>query len=127
MLKFSTFTPSIWDSADEDEKTISDGLLESLKDVIPLKPRLQSVKVFVPAIPVYVIISFPIFNNPYSLGNESLIEFEEVTVIVLDVVPIPTARVVSPLTTSVVKLSNFKYWSKLSTRSIGPPVYSWEM
>ena len=34
---------------------------------------------------------------------------------------------VSPTTTSGVKLSNFKYWSKLSVRSMGPPWYSWEI
>ncbi len=34
---------------------------------------------------------------------------------------IPAERVVNPTTTSGVKLSSFKYWSRFSTMSVGPP------
>ena len=90
--------------------------------MIPLNPRLHPVKLFV-VIPVYVIISLLILKRPYSFGNP----FVDVTVMVSSAVPIPTERFVWPLITSGVKLSNFKYWSKLSTKSIEPPVNSWEI
>ena len=40
---------------------------------------------------------------------------------------IPTPKVVLAVITSGVRLSNFKYWSKLSVISMGPPRYSCEI
>ena len=103
-------------------KTSSPGLLESLYEVIPLKPLTQPVKVLV-VIPVYVIISSSTFSRPYSFGNPFVVD----TVIVSDVEVIPDVNVVTPTTTSGVKLSNLMYWSKLSPISTTPPLCSWEM
>ena len=74
------------------------------------------------------MISLSIFNNPYCFGNPFVLSTEivNVTSLLTTTVLIPV-KVVPPLITSGVKLSNFKYWSKLSARSIGPPVYSWEI
>ena len=71
---------------------------------MPLKPRIQPVKLFV-VIPVYVITSFSILNNPYSFGKP----FVLLTFIVVSLVDIPIVNFVSPTTTSGVKLSNFMY------------------
>ena len=114
--------PLAWGAADESEKINSDGLLLSLYDVIPLNPRSHPVKLLV-VIPVYVTTSLPIFNKPYSFGNPFVVSTE---IVVAPAVVIPV-DFVAPLITSGVKLSNFKYWSRLSTKSIGPPVYSWEI
>ena len=68
--------------------------------------------------------SLPIFNSPYCFGNPFV--FGEI-LITESVDEIDTSRVTEPFNVSGVKLSNFKYWSRLSVRSIGPPVYSWEI
>ena len=100
----------------------SPGLFVSLYDVIPLKPLTQPVNVLV-VIPVYVIISSSTFKSPYSFGNPFVVD----TIIVSDVEVIPDVSVVTPTTTSGVKLSNLRYWSKLSPISTTPPLCSWEM
>ena len=108
--------------ASESLKINSDGLFSAWKVVIPLKPRIQPVKLFV-VTPVYVTTSLSILKRPYSLGNPLVL----LTFTVVSVVVIPLVSDVSPTTTSGVKLSNFRYWSRLSVRSIGPPWYSWEI
>ena len=94
-------------------------MLVSVYEVIPLKPLTHPVKELV-VIPVYVIISSSTFKSPYSFGKPFVVD----TVIVSDVEVIPELKVVTPTTTSGVRLSNFKYWSKLSAISIVPPRYS---
>ena len=89
---------------------------------MPLNPLIHPVNVLV-VNPVYVIISLLILNNPYSLGKP----FVLLTFTVVDVDVMPLVRVVSPVITSGVKLSNLIYWSKLSVRSITPPWDSWEI
>ena len=58
-----TVASDSWFVADESEKTSSDGLFSAWYVVIPLKPLIQPVKLFV-VIPVYVIISFSILKRP---------------------------------------------------------------
>ena len=55
--------------------------------------------------PVYVITSSLILNRPYSLGKPLVL----LTFTVVATVAIPLVSVVSPTTTSGVKLSNFIY------------------
>ena len=117
-----TDEPEVWFVAEVSVKTSSSGSFGARYEVIPLNPRTQPVKLLV-VIPVYVNISLLILNKPYSFGNPLVLA---TSTVVADVV-IPVERVVSPTTTSGVKLSNFKYWAKLSERSIGPPWYSWEI
>ena len=93
----------------------------SVYDVIPLNPLTQPVNVFVVR-PVYVIISSSILNRPYSFGNP----FVDDTFNTVLSVDIPDVRVVTPTTTSGVRLSSLIYWSKLSLISIVPPRCSWE-
>ena len=72
---------------------------------------------------VDVIISSSILSIPYWLGNP----FVDDTVIVSLVVVTLEVNVVTPTITSGVKLSNFKYWSKLSLKSTTPLRCSWEI
>ena len=109
----------VWIPAVLVSKINSPGLLLSLYDVIPLKPLTQPVNVLV-VIPVYVIISSSTFKSPYSFGNPFVLD----TVIVSVVEVIPDVNVVTPTITSGVKLSNLRYWSKLSPISITPPLCS---
>ena len=74
-------------------------------------------------IPVYVIISSSILNNPYSFGNPLVDE----TVTVVSDVLIPDESVVTPTMTSGVKLSSLMYWSKLSVLSTTPQRCYWEI
>ena len=111
----------MWSSTDVSLKTSSSGALSAWYDVIPLNPRTHPVKVLVVR-PVYVITSSSIFKRPYCLGKPFVLS----TFIVLLVVVIPAESDVWPAITSVVKLSNFKYWSRLSTMSILPPWNSCE-
>ena len=90
--------------------------------VIPLNPRIQPVNELV-VIPVYVNTSSLILKRPYSLGNPLVL----LTFTTFDDVVIPLVNIVSPTTTSGVKLSNFIYWSKLSARSVAPDWCSWEI
>ena len=89
---------------------------------MPENPRIQPVNVFV-VIPVYVIISLSIFNNPYLEGYP----FVEVTVTTPTDAEILVVSPVNPTITSGVKLSSFWYWSRFSTISTVPPWYSWEI
>ena len=111
----------LWLVAVESVKTNSSGSFSAWNVVIPLKPRIQPVNVFV-VNPVYVITSSFILKRPYSFGNPFVVS----TLTVVDDVVIPLVSIVSPTTTSGDKLSNLIYWSKLSVKSITPPWYSWE-
>jgi len=84
--------------------------------VTPLNPRIQPLNV-VSVFSLYVIISSSIFKIPYEFGNP----FVEFTTIVVCELLIDSDKVTDPPTTSGVRLSNFKYWSKFSTISVGPP------
>ena len=69
------------------------------------------------------MISSSILNNPYWLGNPLVLEtsmVEEESVMSVD-------NVVELTIASGARWSNFKYWSRLSVMSIGPPWYSCEM
>ena len=79
----------------------------------PLIHPKNSVSVF----DVYVIISLPIFKRPYSTGYP----FVEDTVIVVSEEEISLERVVFPIRTSGIKLSSFKYLSRLLIKSSGEP------
>jgi len=68
-------------------------------------------------IPVYVIISSLILNNPYCWGYPLV----EPTLIVVVVELTNEVVEVSPERTSGVKLSSFMYWSRFSAISVGPP------
>ena len=116
-----TVASALWFVAVESVNTSSFGWLVAWWVVIPLKPLTQPVNVFA-VNPVYVITSSLILNRPYSFGKPLVL----LTFTTVEVVVIPLVSIVSPTTTSGVKLSNFMYWSKLSVRSIGPPWYSWE-
>ena len=107
-------------SSEVEENISSSWFISPWYDVIPLNPRLQPVNVLVVR-PVYVIISLSIFNSPYSDGNP----FVLLTLMVVSVDAIPTSRIVLSTTTSGVKLSSFKYCSRFSAISTGPPWYSW--
>ena len=72
--------------------------------MIPLNPLIHPVNVLV-VNPVYVITSSLILNNPYSLGNPLVL----LTFTIVVVVVIPLVSVVSPTTTSGVRLSNLIY------------------
>ena len=72
---------------------------------------------------MYVIISSSIFSNPYWFGNPFVVG----TVMVVAAVSILEDNVVEPTTTSGVRLSTLRYWSKFSTISVGPPWYSCEI
>ena len=104
--------------------TNSLGALSARYVVIPLKPRVTPVNVLV-VNPEYVNISSLILNRPYFSGNPFVLV--TLTVSIAAVVPIPTVKSVTPTITSGVRLSNFNYWSKLSTRSVGPPLCSCEI
>ena len=67
--------------------------------------------------------SLSILRSPYWLGNPFVLE----TLIVVSIDDTVLLVVVLSTITSGFKLSNFKYWSKLSLISIGPPWYSWEI
>ena len=102
--------------------SFNDDVIPTLYPVTPLNPRTQPVNVLV-VIPVYVIISSPIFNKPYSEGKP----FVEGTLIVVSDDETADVIVVTPTTTSGTKLSTLIYWSRLPIRSLGPPWYSWEI
>ena len=112
----------VWISATLVENISSPLLTGSVKEVIPLKPLTQPVNELV-VIPVYVIISSSILNNPYSFGKP----FVDETLIVVFAVVIPDVSVVTPTMTSGVRLSSLRYWSKLSLISKTPPRCSWEI
>ena len=57
------------------------------------------------------------------MGNPFVLE---TLITVSPPVEIPLNIVLSTITSGF-RLSNFKYWSKLSVRSVGPPWYSWEI
>ena len=59
-----TVASTSWFVDDESVNTNSVGWLSAWYVVIPLKPRIQPVKVFVVR-PVYVITSFSILKRPY--------------------------------------------------------------
>ena len=69
------------------------------------------------------MISLPIFKRPYSSGYP----FVEDTVIVVSEELISPERVVFPIRTSGIKLSNFKYLSRLVIKSSGEPWLSCEI
>ena len=73
----------------------NEDVIPTLYPVIPLKPRMHPVKVFV-VIPVYVIISSSIFTNPYSEGKPFVLG----TVITVSDADISSDKVVNPTTTS---------------------------
>ena len=77
----------------------------------------------VDVIPVYDIISSSIFNKPYSDGKPFVLG----TVITVSVDVMEDDILVTPTITSGTKLSDFKYWSKLLIKSLGPPWNSWEI
>ena len=77
--------------------------------MIPLNPRTHPVKLFVVS-PVYVITSSSIFNKPYWFGNPLVLETEIISLLT----SISADKVVDPITTSGVRLSTFRYWSKFS-------------
>ena len=66
-----------------------------------------------------MIISPPIFKSPYSFGYPFV---EDTTIFVSEEV-ISLERVVFPTTTSGIKLSNFKYLSRLLIKSSGDEIY----
>ena len=127
--KFVISVPDVWDAAAVSLNfklsllTLSkDDWIPTLYPVTPLKPLTHPVNVLV-VIPVYVIISSFIFSNPYSLGKPKVLG----TVIIVSVVDKSVNDVVTPTTTSGTKLSDFKYWSRLLIKSLGPPWNSWEI
>ena len=123
MLKFCIDDPAVWTPAFVWLNINSSSFKSVWYDDIPLNPRVRPVNVFVVS-PVYVIISLSIFNNPYWLGNPFVLETDKVsTVCVL----IPTDNVGFIATTSGVKLSRLRYWSKFSAISTTPLWYSCEI
>ena len=69
------------------------------------------------------MISSSIFKRPYSFGNPLVLETS--IIVSVDVTSLDN-NALSTITSGF-KLSTFKYWSRLSVRSIGPPWYSWEI
>ena len=114
--------PTLWDAALDVENSSSCGSEIVWYVVIPLNPRIHPVKVFV-VIPVYVIISSSILNNPYFSGNPFVLTTEITALSEL----MESVMEVDPTIISGVRLSSFKYWSKFSATSTGPPWYSWEI
>ena len=118
----NTTTPETWADASVDSKINSSGLFSSLYFEIPLNPLIQPLTVL-PSLSVYVIISSPTFNKPYSSGKPS--ELDNTISVSVDVHAL--SKIMSGLITLSTRLSNLMYWSKFSARSIAPPWNSWEM
>ena len=70
------------------------------------------------------MISSSILSKPYLFGNPFVLDTVTVS---NSCVPIPTDKEVVSVTTSGVRLSRSRYWSKFSAISTTPPWYSWEI
>ena len=84
--------------------------------VTPLNPRIHPVNEVVP-IPVYVIISSSIFNNPYLLGYP----FVESTKIVEEYDSVLVDNPVYSVSAAPTNVCNLVYLSRFSAMLIDPP------
>ena len=106
----------------EDEKvSLSDSVLVK-REVIALKPRLQSKNCLLSLL-VYVIISLPIFKYPYLEGKPTV----ELTAMVVSNWLIAPSKFVVDTRFCWRNESFLIYWSIFSARSTGPPWNSWDL
>ena len=114
--KLWTFDPPVCAAPTDVLNSTRSGLVGWSKLVTPLNPRIHPVNEVVP-IPVYVMISSSIFNNPYLLGYP----FVESTKIVEEYDSVLVDNPVYSVSAAPTNVCNLVYLSRFSAMLIDPP------